>query len=385
MDNSAKKIKPISIVCFILAAVLGAVAVFFIFFGGVSAKEESKEAVNVFEAEEEDVPVYLNMQYMTESVAYLEAVESMQYYITFDSELTPAVICMYDSELETYQPYMDWLYTEEEEGGPEEIRVTGYSVPFDDELRQFVADSFNYIFGVEYVTEDNFEEFFGEYYLSTGKSSGSFENFNIGIYCLLGLVILVIIGVAISYKSLIGASEAEAGNYLEVHKTYRARGVLGALLGALLGGVLWATVGALGMIIGWLGILIVLFAITGYRIFAKEESVFGTVVSVIFSLLVIFPATYFAEVWMFYQELNKNVYEYISLGRAFVSFSDYLTNTDSWGLLIQDMVLGFVCMAVAGIYCLVGISKNKQKKEENIAEFASTVDNVAEEEQQNDQ
>ena len=71
---------------------------------------------------------FLEMQYMTESVAYLEAVESMQYYITFDSEWNPAVICLYDSDVATYQPYIDWLYTEETEGGPEEIKVTGYSI-----------------------------------------------------------------------------------------------------------------------------------------------------------------------------------------------------------------------------------------------------------------
>ena len=386
MGEPKKKIKALSVVFFALAAVLLAAAVFFMFFGKMPAKEEAQtEPVDVYYATEQDEYVYLAMQYMTESVAYLEAVESMQYYITLDSEFNPAVVCLYDSELEEYQPYIDWLYTEETEGGPEEIRITGYSVPFDAELKQFVIESYNEIFGVSFLTAENFEDYFGSYYVTVGQSTADYENFNIGIYCLLGVVLFVILGVAVSYKNLMEAAVVEDGNYLEVRKTHKGRGVLGALLGALLGGVLWAAVGALGYISGWIGILIVLFATTGYKLFAKEESGFGTVVSVIFSLLVIFPATYLAGVWTFYQELNKTLSEHISLGRAFQEFSAYLTKTDSWGSMIYNIVMGYVFMLVAGGYSAAGVSKRKKKEEESITEFANASANAAtEEETEND-
>ena len=372
MEEPTRKIKPLSIVFFALAAVFTATAVFFIFFGGVPKKEETQaEPIDVYYATEQDEPVYLTMQYMSESVAYLEAVESMQYYVTFDSEWNPAVICLYDSEKETYQPYIDWLYSDEEEGAPEEIQVTGYSVPFDEELKQYVIENINILFGEKIVTEENFTNFFGGFYLTVGQSSGGFNTFNAGIYCLLGMVVCIIIGVAISYKSLMEAAVAGKDNYLEVHKTYKGRGVLGALLGALLGGVLWAVVGALGFISGWIGILIVLFATTGYKLFAKEESGFGTAVSIIFSLLVIFPATYLAGVWTFYQELNKVVSEYIPLGRAFLGYSEYLTNTDSWGNMIYNMVMGYVFMLVAGCYSAAGVSKRKKEEKSEVAKMAN--------------
>lgn len=386
MGEQSKKIKPLSILCFLLAAILAAVAIFFMFFGNVPTKtEDRKEPVDVFEATEQDEPVYLTMQYMTEAVAYLEAVESMQYYITFDSEWNPAVICLYDSEVETYQPYIDWLFSDVAEGAPEEIRVTGYSVPFDEELEQFTIEYFNALLGGDYVSEENFEEYFGGYYLTTGQSSKNFEKFNIGIYCLLGVVALIILGVAVSYNNLKSASETEASNYLEVHKTYKGRGVFGALLGALLGGILWAAVGALGFISGWLGILIVFFAMTGYRMFAKEESTLGTVVSVIFSLLVVLPATYFAGVWTFYLELNEYVSEYIPLGRAFRGFADYLTKTDNWGSMIYNIAIGYVCMVVAGVYSATGIFKRQKKEEKNITEFANAATAVTEEDEENGQ
>lgn len=386
MGEPTKKIKPLSIVCFILAAALGVASVFFLFFGKVPTKtEEQTEPVDVYYATEQDAPVYLTMQYMTEAVAYLEAVESMQYYITFDSEWNPAVICLYDSELAAYQPYIDWLFSDATTDGPEEIKVTGYSVPFDDQLKQFVMEYFNAMVGVEAATEENFEAYFGGFYVVTGQSSGSYKTFNTGIYCLLGVVAFLIIGVAISYKNLKSASEAMESNYLEVHKTYKGRGVLGALLGALLGGVLWAAIGALGYVSGWIGVLIVFFAMTGYRIFAKEESGFGTAISVIFGLIVVFPATYFAGVWTFYRELNNSVSEYITLGRAFAGFGEYLTKTDNWGSMIYNIVIGYVCMLVAGGYSASGIFKRKKKEEKKISDFANVNVNAAiEEDTEND-
>lgn len=389
MGEQTKKIKPLSMVCFVLAAILTAASIFFLFFGKLpSETENQKEPVDVYYATEQDEPVWLKMQFMTESVAYLEAVESMQYYITFDCEFNPAVICLYDSELETYQPYIDWLFTDAETGGPEEITVTGYSVPFDEELMQFVMEYFNALVGETAVTEENFADYFGDFYLTTGRSSGSFETFNIGIYCLLGVVAFVIIGVAISYKNLKSVSDAEAANYFEVHKTYKGRGVIGALLGALLGGILWAAIGALGYISSWIGVLIVLFATTGYRLFAKEESGFGTVISVVFSWIVVLPATYFAGVWTFYLELNNYVSEYIPLGRAFLEYGEYLTKTDSWGSMIYNVVISYVFMVVAGAYIASGALKRKQKEEPSITELANANTNAnaaTEEEKENDQ
>lgn len=384
MEEPKKKLKTLSVVCFILAAVLTAAAVFFLFFEKLPVKEETQEEpTDVYYATEQDEYVYLNMQYMSEAVAYLEAVESMQYYIVFDSVWYPAVICLHDSDLEKYQPYIDWLYSTEQEGGPEEIQVTGYSVPFDAELRQFVIENYNSMFGVDFLTEENFVDYFGTCYLAVGQSSNNYETFNIGIYCLLGVVILVAIGVAISYKSLTEAAVSGADNYLEVQVTHKGRGVIGALLGALLGGVLWTAVGALGYISGWIGVLIVLFAGTGYKIFAKEESGFGTAVSIIFSLLVIFPATYLAGVWTFYLELNEYVSEYIPLGRAFAGYSEYLTKTDSWGAMIYNMVMGYVFMLVAGFYSAAGVSKRKKKEESEVTKMANVDVTAAAQEEDN--
>jgi len=373
MGETKRKIKPLSIVCFVLAALLAAAAIYFMFFGNMPAKgEEQKEPIDIYTATGQDEYAYLNLQYMSESIACLEAVESMQYYITFDSEWNSSVICLYDSELEAYRPYIDWFYTEETEGGPEETRVTGYSVPYDDDLRQFVIECYNEMFGIELVNKQNFAEVFGTCYLVTGQSSDAYKTFNIGIYCLLGMVIFVIVGVGASYRSLQTMEEGSMESCLEVRKTYKGRGVIGALLGALLGGVLWTVVGALGYISGWIGVLTVLFATIGYKLFAKEESGFGTVISVIFSLIMVFPATYLASVWSFYQELNASISEYVTLARAFVEFPKFLSNTGSWGSMTYNIALGYVFMFIAGAYSISGVLKRK-KQEKAMAEQMTDV------------
>lgn len=372
MGEPMKKIKPLSIILWVVAAILGVAAIFFMFFGNaVSKAEDDREPIDVYYATEQDEPAYLLLQYMTESVAYLEAVESMQYYITFDSDWNAAVICLYGSELANYQKYIDWLYSTETENGPEEIQVNGYSVPYDEDLKQFVIEGFNDTFGAELITEQNFEDYFGKCYLTIGQNGGNYEKFNLGIYCMLGAVIFVILGVVVSYKSIQTTEDEKAGNYLEARTVHRGRGVLGALLGALLGGVLWAAVGALGYISGWIGVLIVLFAKTGYKLFAKEKSGFGTAVSLIFSLLVVLPATYFAGVWMFYQDLNENISGYVTLGRALTGYGEYLTKTDNWGSMIHSIVMGYVFMLVAGCYGALGVARNQKQEPSKVAEYSN--------------
>ena len=188
---------------------------------------------------------------------------------------------------------------------------------------------------------------------------------------MLGVVICIVLGIAISYNSLKPSEGTAGGNCLEYQKSYKGRGVLGAYLGALLGGVLWAAVGALGYISGWIGILTVLFANTGYKMFAKEESRFGTIISVIFSLIIVLPATYLAGAWNFYQELNKSVAEYVTLGRAFQGFGEFLSDTDGWSSMIYNIAMGYVFMLIAGGYSISGMSKKKKQAAESAAQWTN--------------
>lgn len=69
-------------------------------------------------------------------------------------------------------------------------------------------------------------------------------------------------------------------------------GIIGAFIFSLAGGVAWYILYQLGYIAGLSGIIGVICAIKGYKVFAKKESVKGVVVAVIVSILVIVAAWY---------------------------------------------------------------------------------------------
>jgi hypothetical protein len=58
---------------------------------------------------------------------------------------------------------------------------------------------------------------------------------------------------------------------LVVEKSNVCMGILAAVVGASLGGLLWTVVAALGFIVGWLGVLIIIFANVGYNMFEHKK------------------------------------------------------------------------------------------------------------------
>ncbi len=370
MGEPTKKWNPLTYVCLLAGVILMATAVFFMFRGSINPQkneEIAKKAEDVYEADKSNKPVYVNIQYMSEAIAYKEALPDMQYYLTFDKELNPALVCVHDDDLKAYQEYIDWMYNEDVAEAPAAGVMYGYSVKTDSDLRGFVIEAYNMLFGEEYLNDRNFDTFFGEYYLVMGQERSQYDSFNKGIYCMLAAVIVIVIGVALSYQAMKPEEVPGNATCLEVHKTHRVRGVLGALVGALLGGILWAAVGALGYISGWIGILTLLFAKTGYSLFAKEEGKLGTVCSLIFSLLMVLPATYLGGVWNYYQELNKMMPVYISLGRATKGLMEYLSEAGDLESVIYNIGMGYLFMLLAAGHLVTRTAKKEQQKQSDIA------------------
>lgn len=343
------------LVLVLLGVIVMTVGLGIILVGGNSSKLEEGEPVDVYYATETDEYAYALIQYMTDPVAYYEAMESMQFYIVYDKEWNPSVICITDDMLDTYQPYIDWFYSESYDNEPAEIQVTGYAQPFDRELYEYVEEFFVYDWGEEVMEGATIEDYFGEYYLQVGEKNGAYEVTNRGIYLMLAAIVLIVIGGVLLYEKPV--MTVQNGPIIESNRT--GLGVLGAVFGAVLGGLLWAVVGALGYISGWLGIAIVFFAYKGYEIMARKTGKFAIAISIILGLAVIFPATYLSYGWSYYCAVNESVSGYTTLPRALMKLSDYLEKVDGWGDLIADTVMGYLFMIVAGIYFLVGQVRNR--------------------------
>lgn len=86
----------------------------------------------------------------------------------------------------------------------------------------------------------------------------------------------------------------------EVHENVIA-GIVGAFLFSLSGGIIYYLLYMIGIIAGISGLVGVVLAIKGYKLFAKKESVKGVVIASVFALLVIVLAWYLC--------LGKEIYD----------------------------------------------------------------------------
>lgn len=352
-----KKISVPGIVLLVIGVVTLLFGIGVLVLGNNISSLEAEEPVDVYLADETDQYVYTPVQYMTESVAYYSDMESMQFYIALDEEWNTVVVCIHDDDIEEYQPYIDWLYTDAEVGGPEQIEILGYAQPMDAELEALVLEGFVEIFGEGYLDSANFEEYFGEYYIQVGQKNGAYQFSNWGIlFLVLGGILAIIGGAMLYHKS--NQQDEFAGSSIVVYERNVVWGILGAFLGALLGGVIWAVVNILGYISGWIGVLIVFFAYTGYKILSKRNDNFGFIVSILLGIVMIFVATYVAWGWSYYQMINESVSGYTTFGRALVELPAFLESVDGWGDFVGQLFQGYGFMLVASFYLLWG---NKRK------------------------
>lgn len=189
----------------IILLVMGAVFLcmgFFIMLAGIGSdiSDETQEPGYVFWAENEDEYSCVDIQYMTDSVAYLEEDKKLNYYIVCDREWTPAVICVHDDELAEYRPYIDWLYSDSYENEPQQMTVAGHAKPFDAELAEYVMEGFEQAFGEGIVDKSNFSEWFGEYYLEVGQEEESIKGLTfVGIFFMAAAVIMLITGIILFF------------------------------------------------------------------------------------------------------------------------------------------------------------------------------------------
>lgn len=333
---------------------IAGIAIFFV--SANTDKMESGEAIEIYYATETDQYSFCKMQYMSDSIASYDALENLQFYFSFDDEFVPVIICMHNDDLPRFEPYIDAFYSEDDEDLPKQMTVTGYAQPIDSDLKEIAIECFTEIFGEGYVDEGNFEDWFGSYYLQIGQKNSAYGVSNVGIGLLLAAIILIVIGGVMVYEK----PETYANSPF-VQETHTGLGILGALLGAMLGGLLWTIVGVLGYIHGLIGILIIIFALKGYEILARKSDVFGMVISIIFGLLVIIPATYLFYGWDYYCMLNEHVSGYTNLWRALTEMPAFLTQNDAWGDFIADVGQGYLWLIVAAVLNFASLFSNKKK------------------------
>lgn len=353
--ESGKK-KGIGKVLLIIGAILLVVGALLFFTGDKLFQKETETPVDIYEADHEDQLCTVTVQYMTYPVAYYEAMETMNFYITMDEEWNCAAVCIHDNEIGKFEPYVEWLFTEEEEGGPQPLTVSGYAQPFEEDLIGFVCEEFENLWGYKMSREEFYQEF-GHYYLFVGEKNDFYKTSNTGIFVLLAALVVLVIGLVFVLEKK--PTQNAYGTVMIMEEKPFLLGVLGAFLGACLGGLAWAIVNILGYVSGWIGLLIMFLAYSGYKLFSNRKDTYGIIISFVFGIVIIIPATYLAWGWEFYKILNQNLSGFSSLSRALAELPAYMSSNDLWGDFALQLVQGYLFMGILGIYWLVASRKNR--------------------------
>lgn len=150
-------------------------------------------------SEHSDTLQYLNVISMSE--AFYPDTDSLDdFYFAEDAEYGYFVVSMLTTEsiwndiLGSRSAYEDYFYGESEEP-PAVHQIVGVPLPFDKAIKQEAIDRWRYIWDEDFLTEENFEDYFGTcylYILPFGAQNISQVLFA-GWACVIGNVIFLVI------------------------------------------------------------------------------------------------------------------------------------------------------------------------------------------------
>ena len=154
-----------------------------------------------------------------------------------------------------------------------------------------------------------------------------------------------------AYAANAASSAVSADTALEIREN-KVAGIVGAFLFALAGAVVYVILDRMGIISAFSGLIAAVCAFKGYSVFAKKESTFGAVISIVMAFVVIALAWYIC--------LSIDVYQsYISWYNSGdidykINFFDALRNAH---LYLGDEEIGrayFGNLAMGLMFCLLG-------------------------------
>lgn len=141
------------------------------FLAGIAMKifeaADTKEPIKFQVYDGPDIYSSLTAEMMTKGFAS-DFKETKHYYFVYDDQLLPYIVEIHGDLTEDQLNVQSYLYDESDET-PEPVIFYGMSAPIEDDVRKYAIESYNEMWGEELVTEANFSDYFGEYYLDTTK------------------------------------------------------------------------------------------------------------------------------------------------------------------------------------------------------------------------
>lgn len=308
--------------------------------------------------------------------ASFEYSDTQGLYFVFDTDMCAYIVCLDNNRFETeFSEIYEYTFSESREV-PTPGVVEGYAMPIDEGLKDIAIEEFNLLWNDEVLTEENFEGYFGAYYLDTtyqpGAEESSVSTALAGIF-FLGIAIYMFYYVIKGYKKVQKKIQGQSSltDKEETDQVHNAvdlpipRNIfvtlLAVIIGAALGGVLWIFFYKLGRIAAISGYLAVMGAVWGWNKFGRRELTGAAwVLCIVTGAGMIIFANCISYVWEIVEVVNVS-----SPGRAefFKVLFDMPSLMTEWGLwegFIADLGIGLLFALVAVITGRIG--KKKQKK-----------------------
>lgn len=368
---------------------------------GNGSSEDTEKEAQWFDpmAENEDKQM-VKFELISYPFASFELSDSQGLYFVFDSDMCGYIVCMDNERLETeFKALYDYTFSDTAVF-PGEGYIEGYAMMIEEDLKSLAIEEFNYLWGEDILTDANFEEYLGAYYLdSTYIPESNGESVAATI---LGGIFFLVLGVYLIYYGVKGYKKAEekmaAKSVLSNESTTtgglkeRALGANGMVEAAVIdanaaaaavngagelpvpgnilvamaasilcaagGGLLWILFYKLGRIAAISGYLAVLGAMWGYSKFGKRElKGLAVVWCILTGLVMIVFANYISYAWEIVDAINASNPGRAEFAKVFMSMPQMMREWELWGSFVTDLGMGIVFALLAGLSSLFGKKK----------------------------
>ena len=368
---------------------------------GNGSSEDTEKEAQWFDpmAETEDKQM-VKFELISYPFASFELSDSQGLYFVFDSDMCGYIVCMDNERLETeFKALYDYTFSDTAVF-PGEGYIEGYAMMIEEDLKSLAIEEFNYLWGEDILTDANFEEYLGAYYLdSTYIPESNGESVAATI---LGGIFFLVLGVYLIYYGVKGYKKAEekmaAKSVLSNESTTtgglkeRALGANGMVEAAVIdanaaaaavngagelpvpgnilvamaasilcaagGGLLWILFYKLGRIAAISGYLAVLGAMWGYSKFGKRElKGLAVVWCILTGLVMIVFANYISYAWEIVDAINASNPGRAEFAKVFMSMPQMMREWELWGSFVTDLGMGIVFALLAGLSSLFGKKK----------------------------
>lgn len=189
--NKANKGKLIAGIILLLVAVFSIVSAYLL------EQNKKKNPMALLDVNKTGIYAKLDVQYLLDYFAVYDDQPNKKAFIAYDEDSIMYIVVLNENDITKLQKILDYTYAEEEpEEVPAPVSIYGKTEEISSDLKKLAISYYNEVYGQEFLTNSNFENYFGIYYLDTNidftESSLFTGVISAGIFGVIGLILIIV-------------------------------------------------------------------------------------------------------------------------------------------------------------------------------------------------